>query len=791
MSAGSVGALAQNNWGSYLVSYDPRATDPNVYKRSLKTPGPLFIPGDGSVSIVTRGDLVLGGARDAGMAAAVDLNGIAYTVRNADGSTTLKSGGQSNFTLWTPTTAINLYAAGGDAAVLNGIVSNGAGLFPGTLIVAAANGDIRFAEPGFGGSLPAIELVPSPLGQLELLAAGSIYGTGQVVAMSGADMSTLATPLNPVFSTGTGGAGDSNAWANAAFRDNSLNPIAFGEDLPISNLHAGDSQPALVYAGIDITDLTLGQTQTKTKSFFSGFVPTHSNWYIAAKPFEVIAGRDIAGTGPTPSVFLNTGPNDISSITAGRDIFDQSVTILGPGLLQVQAGRNLYQGYYGSLVSAGDIVNPANSAGGAGIVTMAAVGANGPDYTGFAKLYFDVANQLPGDGTPLAGSGKVAKAYADELYDWLRQRFSPSRNYSFKGQSYVFTGSKADAYAFFLTLPTEQQGVFVRQVYYTELKEGGREYNNKSSSRYGSYLRGRQAIATLFPDRDAQGNPVTYSGKITMFSSVTGSNTINGVTVPVTTDAGINTQFGGDIQILNPGGQTTIGVEGVTPGAGAGLITQGLGDIDVYSLGSVLLGQSRIMTTFGGNILVWSAEGDINAGRGSKTTTIFTPPKRAYDNYGNVSLSPTVPSAGAGIATLNPIPQVPPGDIDLYAPIGTIDAGEAGIRHSGNVSLAALQIVNSANITGQGTVTGVPTVQGPPVAALATASNATAATQQSGLPSQPGNSGQASIMIVEIVGYGGGSQADDANLPRTDNNALGPTDLNRRDEDEKRRRGGQ
>ena len=66
----------------------------------------------------------------------------------------------------------------------------------------------------------------------------------------------------------------------------------------------------------------------------------------------------------------------------------------------------------------------------------------------------------------------------------------------------------------------------------------------------------------------------------------------------------------------------------------------------------MLLGLSRVMTTFGGDILAWSAKGDINAGRGSKTTVLFTPPKLVYDNVGNVEISPQVPSSGAGIATL-------------------------------------------------------------------------------------------------------------------------------------------
>jgi hypothetical protein len=171
----------------------------------------------------------------------------------------------------------------------------------------------------------------------------------------------------------------------------------------------------------------------------------------------------------------------------------------------------------------------------------------------------------------------------------------------------------------------------------------------------------------------------------------------------------------------------------------------------------VLLGLSRVMTTGGGDILIWSAEGDINAGRGSKSTVVYTPPKRTYDNYGSIQLSSQVPSTGAGIATLNPIPEVPPGDIDLIAPLGTIDAGEAGIRVSGNVNLAALQIVNAANITVQGTATGIPIVQPPNISGALTASNAAgAAAQQATTPQQgPGNA-QPSIIIVEVLGFGGG-----------------------------------
>src|SRR5258708_8409714 len=188
-----------------------------------------------------------------------------------------------------------------------------------------------------------------------------------------------------------------------------------------------------------------------------------------------------------------------------------------------------------------------------------------------------------------------------------------------------------------------------------------------------------------------------------MFSAE--NSTSNGVT-----DSSILTDFGGSITTVVPGGETIVGVNGVTPGAHAGILTQGSGDIDVYSEGSVLLGESRILTTFGGNIVIWSATGDINAGIGAKGTVIFAPPGIVYDNYSDIVLAPTGPRSGAGIGTLAPIPNVPPGNVNLIAPLGTIDAGEAGIRASANANLPAPVTLTSTNISAPRNTTRTPTL---------------------------------------------------------------------------------
>lgn len=745
-------AVAVGNFGSitaFVYGYngiDPRPIDPLKSLNMTAIAGGSFAPGDGTITVRTRGDLAMGTIDDPGR--------VGLGQETAGGTDGVQ--GATWFTLWTGRTVVDLTAAGGDASPLSADQSTA--ILPSVLRVAAASGSIFLNPALYGASL----MMPSPDGELQLLARGSViqdYRRGSAFGPLSTSIASIATPFNPAWVSESLVGGnyvvqDSNLWAQGDQLRDQVGAtatgtqaigrlFAFGPDTISDASAASTGVKSLIYAvNGDISGLRYGEVYVDTQLVGSGYVNT--NYYRAAKPVDIMAGGDIVNLG---GLILHADPTDISTIAAGGNVIYAGINntagvglqIAGPGTLEVTAGKTIYQGSLASIESIGAKVS-GDTRPGASIVLQAGVGAGAPgegqvDWAGFAKLYLDPAN-LAGSG-PLADQpGKVAKTYNSELMGWLKTRFG-------------YAGSADDALAYFLALPAEQQRVFLRIVYYAELTAGGREFSDTNGPRTGSYLRGREAIAALFPHEGA------YAGDITMFSA-TAANTSKVVSGSVHTD------FGGDIQFLAPGGQVVVGTEGLAPGADAGLVTQGGGDIQMYSQKSILLGLSRIMTTFGGDILAWSDTGDINAGRGSKTTVVFTPPRLVYDNYGNISLAPVAPSTGAGIATLNPIPEVPSGDIDLIAPQGTIDAGEAGIRFSGDLNIVAPNIVNAANITGAGKTTGIPTVQGPPVAALTTAANTAGANQQTGAPTQS-NSGQASVMIVEIIGYGGSQGSDDSN----------------------------
>ena len=502
--------------------------------------------------------------------------------------------------------------------------------------------------------------------------------------------------------------------------------------------------PARFYAVEgDIYNLMYGFLSSPDDSNFDG--PS-----FLGRPAWIRAGRDIVALGQNPrptvehaegSAFGHNAATDVSIIEAGRDLIYIDALVVGPGTLEVTAGRNFYQGDRGWVRSMAGLSDDVGS--GADIAINVGMGADGPDYQSLIDAYLNPAN-LADPGRPLADQpDKVVKVYDQELRDWLEGRYGDT----------ALDGTTALAY--FEALSPEQQRIFLRELYYAELRAGGREFNDPDGDRTGSYLRGRRVIATFLPEADSEAGTSGYDGDYTMFSSGEYSGLVR-------------TEGGGDIRMLVPGGDLIIGVEGVRPADGDnGILTQGRGDIQLYSQGDIALGLSRIFTTYGGDIFAWSAAGDINAGRGAKTTLVYTPPRRVYDDIGNVSLSPVAPSTGAGIATLAPIPEVPPGDIDLIAPLGVIDAGEAGIRVSGDVNIAALQVVNAENIQVQGESTGLPAVASVNVGALTNATNAANSAVQAAEQVSRGDRGnRPSVITVEILGYG-----QERLVPEQDRNA--------------------
>ncbi|RQO63792.1 filamentous hemagglutinin [Variovorax sp. KBW07] len=708
--AGSIGQTLETSYGLSRQN-DPRAPDPRVPRDRLGF-GPLgVIVGDGTVRIEARGDLNVSTGRDAGRVPA------------RGGETQAAFGGIEGaannwFTLWTDRSGIELFAGGGDILQRRPYGGSEMRYDPGRFIAVAANGSIT----------TSLTLAPSRQGQLELLARDHVFGDP---AMSGGSPDLLATPEKPLWQLARQASnyylpvGTPSPEAQDFYEALSDGGVLFGFGADrATNLHRGDSEPIRIYAKDGDVTVAVGRRTQRTEAGVAVEFQT-----IAAKRMEVRAGRDILLSG----VVLNTDGSDITLLKAGRDILNLTLDIGGPGLLSVSAGRNIQQqglpGAAGTINSIGPVVE-GDARDGAAIVLAAGMGAKGgPDYAGFAARYFDAKN-LADAALPLADqAGKVARTYEARLLEWMRQRFG-------------YAGDAAGALAAFLALGEEQQGVLVREVYFEELRQSGREYNDAGSRRAGSYLRGRNATAVLLPRRDAQGQAVDHQGSIKFQGA-----------------AGVHTDFGGGIQVLAPGGGLTVGANGVLPPPSTGLLTQGKGDIEIYTRDSVLLGLSRIFTTFGGGIVIWSAEGDINAGRGSKTTVVYTPPKREYDMLGNVKLSPNVPSTGAGIATLAPIAEVPAGDVDLIAPLGTIDAGEAGIRVSGNVNLAALHVVNAANIQVKGESSGLPAVAAVNVGAL---TNASAAASQASAAAQDvmqrernaARQALPSVFTVRVLGFG-------------------------------------
>ena len=441
VSAGAVGRIDPVYGAS--ADDDPRAADPFALSNGTPEGGLTLIPGDGSVQIDTMRDLVVEGVADAGRVAEQNLVFLKRAVGHGDTNT----GGDSGFTLWQASTSIGLFSAGGNVTptsqpsdsyslkgdlLINYAATDFRFVYPPTLLVTAATGDIIYGNQQGGNNPLSLETMPSAAGQVAFLAGTSIIGNDFAIDISGANPAQLATPLSPSFTSDPSFLQDSltNVRSGLGTPQDVLALFAQEADTPTTDLHARDAAPALFYAATgDIVNFITGETIT----YAANADEPLAQWYLAAKPVRIMAGEDVVSSGTRPStqegatqqnqqaliqsntvqyatvsgdLFYNTSPTSISVVSAGRDILSGffyvgGASAAGAGLLEVDAGRNLFQASsitnggqtldFGAIKSIGALIPGSQVTGGANISVLTGVGPH-PNYSVFADLYLDADN---------------------------------------------------------------------------------------------------------------------------------------------------------------------------------------------------------------------------------------------------------------------------------------------------------------------------------------------------------------------------------------------------------------
>jgi hypothetical protein len=191
-----------------------------------------------------------------------------------------------------------------------------------------------------------------------------------------------------------------------------------------------------------------------------------------------------------------------------------------------------------------------------------------------------------------------------------------------------------------------------------------------------------------------------------------------------------------------------------------GIVAQSTGDILAFQDANYAVNESRVFAADGGDVLVWSSNGDIDAGRGAKSA-ISAPAREFSCDLNGVCTRIFPPSiAGSGIRSFVTTEGREPGSIDLFAPAGIVNAGEAGIGAAGNITIGATQVIGADNISFGGVSVGVPVSDsGAGAAALAGISSVASSVAKSAEESATSGLGgeaetQLSVIEVEVIGFG-------------------------------------
>ena len=483
--------------------------------------------------------------------------------------------------------------------------------------------------------------------------------------------------------------------------------------------------------------------------------------YTLAKAARFYAGGDIKDVQIKTQHF---SVDDVTSLVAGQAVIfntprdatgnqvanGDGVKVAGSGHLFVQAGTDVDLGNSNGLSSIGNTESATLAEKGATITVLAGVSGQ-PDYEGFIKGYFSEAQKLEVANyvRSMVGDPGLSDALALDMFDELAgdQQFAS---------------------------PVSRLAI---QRFYDEIRRSAQLASTNGNQYYGE---GYKAIETLFPGTANQTRETSPAYDISLLFSQ------------------IKTLAGGDINLLVPSGSINAGQTTPPSQSGSnktadqlGILAIDSGAINMFIDQDLLVNESRVFTLRGGDIVVWSSHGDIDAGKGAKST-VSAPPPLVITNpaTGQTSLK-VVSVTGSGIRALLTDKSIDPTTVDivLAAPEGTVNAGDAGIATAGNLTIAAERVLGADNIKVGGLSAGVPAADtsslAPPAASFTPAETASTGGGAQALASKSGDANKdvadarqalasfkPSFISVEVLGFGG------------DTSSLGTSD----DEAERRRR---
>lgn len=467
-----------------------------------------------------------------------------------------------------------------------------------------------------------------------------------------------------------------------------------------------------------------------------GILPVDPLLFTLAQPVEVRAGGDIRDT----SFNLQHPDYRISSMEPGGDFvftsprnaqgnlinLTRQVQLSGPGQLWLTAGGDIDLGASKGLLTLGNTFNTALADQGASVTVISGM-TTPADFAGFAGAY-----------DPVADDRRAS------LTAYFRNRLADPDM------------TEAEAVAAYQALTGQARREVLIQAFFSELRQAATAA--ALSGQKSDYDPGFAAIESLFPGQDTAQTTGKYRGDLKLFFST------------------IKTVDGGDINILTPGGYVNAGLavsfSGSKAASDLGIVVQGQGQLNAFVNGDFQVNQSRVFAMGGGDIGIWSSNGDIDAGRGAKAALAVPPPIVSFDEQGNLQIIYPPAVSGSGIRTASSNPAIPPGNVVLAAPRGVVDAGEAGIGGN-NIVIAANAVIGASNIDVGGSSVGVPTTSvavpvGAAGAAAAAASAAQTAQQSVAANNEKSQTAQTttgktpmlSPLEVDVIGFGDCSVSD-------------------------------